>query len=196
MSQVKVGSAGPQPAKILLIGEAPGKSEEEECKPFVGSSGIELSKMLNDAGILRTECRVTNVCKYRPPGNKMELWWPKKDKNGRQIKSHIVPSMQNYDGDYFDPRVIEGLEELKEEIAATKPNVIVPLGNLPLWATTRNSGITKWRSSLLRPHPDCVSLLSSSEGIKVIPTIHPAAILRKWDWRYLAVHDFRRVKRW
>jgi len=196
VSQVKVGSAGPQPAKILLIGEAPGKSEEEECKPFVGSSGIELSKMLNDAGILRTECRVTNVCKYRPPGNKMELWWPKKDKNGRQIKSHIVPSMRNYDGNYFDPRVIEGLEELKEEIAATKPNVIVPLGNLPLWATTRNSGITKWRSSLLRPHPDCVSLLSSSEGIKVIPTIHPAAILRKWDWRYLAVHDFRRVKRW
>lgn len=60
---IKVPAVGPQPADILLVGEAPGKSEEEHVKPFVGSSGGELTKMLNEAGILRTECRVTNVCK-------------------------------------------------------------------------------------------------------------------------------------
>jgi len=194
---IKVGSSGPVPAKILIIGEAPGKEEEKQCKPFVGASGSELTKMLNEAGILRTECRVTNVCKYRPPNNNMEFWWPKKQKNKKsgkdiQIKSHITKDMVPYDGDYFDPRVAEGLDELRDEIRVTQPNVIVPLGNLPLWATTRNSGITKWRSSLLQPHAS----LGAPEGCKVIPAIHPAAVLRKWDWRYLSVHDFRRVARW
>lgn len=181
----KVQGFGPLPAKILIVGEAPGKSEEEQGKPFIGASGSELTKMLNEAGILRTEVRVTNVCKYRPPNNKMDLWWPKKKKD-------IRPGMQQLDGEYFDPRVIEGLEELEEEIDACQPNVIVPLGNLPLWATTRKTGITNWRGSLLQHS----RLNKTGQPIKVIPAIHPAAILRKWDWRYWTVNDLRRVARW
>lgn len=176
---IKVPAVGPQPADILLVGEAPGKSEEEHVKPFVGNSGGELTKMLNEAGILRTECRVTNVCKYRPPGNKIDYWFPEKKKN---IQPHFVKVFDRF----VDPRIAEGVEELRLEIEATKPKVIVPLGNVPLWALTGNVGITKWRSSLL----------TTREGFphaKVIPTIHPAAILRKWDWRFLAVHDLRRV---
>lgn len=188
----KVPNFGPQPAKILIVGEAPGKEEEKEGRPFVGGSGRELTKMLNEAGILRSECRVANVCHYRPPGNKMELWWPKKGAGGKQVKKYITPSMVKYDTDYFDPRVVEGLQELKDEIATTKPNVIVPLGNLPLWALTRQNGITKWRGSLLRLHDS----FEADPRIKVIPTIHPAAILRNWEYRTLAVHDLRRVKRW
>src|SRR5262245_44503624 len=130
MTQVKVGGAGPVPARIMLVGEAPGRSEEEQCKPFVGSSGAELSKMLNEAGILRADCYVTNVCKYRPPQNKMDLWWPKADKNGRQVKSHIRPGMVQCNGHWMDPRVAEGIEDLKDEVARVNPNVIVPLGNL------------------------------------------------------------------
>lgn len=181
MTIVKVPSVGPQPAKILIVGEAPGKEEEEHAKPFIGRSGQELTKMLNEAGILRTECRVTNVCKFRPPKNDIGLWW---ELHATGKKKGTVKLL--------DPRVEEGLGELRDEIERTQPNVIVPLGNLPLWATTGNTGITKWRSSLLH--------LSSSMGnhpnIKVVPTIHPAAILRKWDWRYLAVHDLRRARRW
>ncbi len=178
---VKVPGAGPQPSKILLIGEAPGKEEDETGKPFVGRSGQELTKMLNEAQILRTECRVTNVCKYRPPRNDISLWWELHDKGKKKGELKLC-----------DPRVEEGLAELRDEIARTQPNVIVPLGNLPLWACTGNTGITKWRSSLLHPQDS----LGCSEGVKVIPTLHPAAILRKWDWRYLAVHDLRRAKRW
>lgn len=188
LQQVKVPSSGPQPAKILLIGEAPGASEEAACKPFVGASGAELTKMLNEAGILRAEVRITNVCKYRPPGNKMDLWWPEKKKD-------IRPGYhQQLNGEYFDPRVIEGIHELQREIETTRPNILVPLGNLPLWATTRQSGVLKWRGSLLRTHSS-LAYGDKAETL-VIPTIHPAAILRNWDWRYLAVHDFRRVKRW
>ncbi len=81
--------------------------------------------------------------------------------------------MVQYDGDYFDPRVVGGLKELHNEIQSTKPNVIVPVGNLSLWALTRNTGITKWRSSLLRGNPG----YGVPETIKIIPTIHPAAVL-------------------
>jgi len=186
VSDFYVPNDGPQPAKILLIGEAPGKEEEASARPFVGGSGRELTKMLNEAGILRTEVRVANVCHYRPPGNKMDLWWPEKKKDIRS-NYHV-----NVDGEWFDPRVAEGIASLREEIERTQPNVIVPLGNLPLWATTGNSGITKWRSSILRG----LASRGISPTTKVIPTIHPAAVLRNWEWRYLAVHDFRRVKRW
>lgn len=197
MTDIKVPAVGPSPANILLVGEAPGAQEVEQGKPFVGNSGHELTKMLHEAGILRSDIRITNVCKYRPPGNKIELWAPKKKKD-------IRTSHKLFRGRYFDPRVIEGLGELEEEIATTRPNVVVPLGNLALWAVTGEEGILKWRSSLLqhRLRNSPGDLLSSGpsnealQSIKVIPTIHPAAILRTWEWRYLAVHDFRRVKRW
>lgn len=182
---IKVPSFGPQPASILLLGEAPGKTEEEQGKPFVGASGVELTKMLNEAGILRTEVRVSNVCKYRPPGNNMDFWWP-------QTKANRPEAAVCIDGEYFDPRVAEGLVELERELQDTNPNIIVPMGNLPLWAICRSKGITKWRGSILRPHPG----LLLSPNVKVIPTIHPAAVLRKWDWRYLVVQDLRRVRRW
>jgi DNA polymerase I-like protein with 3'-5' exonuclease and polymerase domains/uracil-DNA glycosylase len=174
--QVKVPAEGPQPAKILIVGEAPGKTDEQKIRPFSGDAGGELTRMLNEAGILRSETRITNVCKYRPPQDKLELWWSTKKKS--------VPGLVWYEGQQFDPRVIEGIEELYAEIEATNPNVIVPLGNLALWACTGNTGITKWRGSSL-----------SWNGRKVIPTIHPSAILRKWDWRFLAVHDLRKVAR-
>lgn len=194
---MKVPASGPQPASILIVGEAPGADEEKQGKPFVGHSGHELTKMLQEAGILRSDVRITNVCKYRPPGNKIELWAPKKKKD-------IGPHHKLFRGRYFDPRIIEGIGELEEEIKQTKPNVVVPLGNLALWATTAQEGILKWRSSLLRYSPpdnsrdlfDAGTTNTALRELKVIPTIHPTAILRTWEWRYLAVHDLRRVARW
>lgn len=176
---MKVPAAGPQPARILLVGEAPGAEEEKHLRSFIGSSGIELTKMLNEAGILRTECRVTNVCKYRPPGNKIDLWIPEKKKDIRQGFISI------YDK-FVDPRVAEGIEELKTEILTTNPNVIIPLGNTPLWALAGETGITKWRGSFLSSRPEFGART-------VVPTYHPAAILRMWSWRFLAVHDLRRA---
>ena len=69
---VKTKFSGPLDAKIMVVGEAPGADEEIAGVPFVGTSGTELTKMLNEAGILRSECFLTNVCKYRPPENKIE----------------------------------------------------------------------------------------------------------------------------
>lgn len=61
---------GPEHARLLLIGEAPGAKEAETGRPFVGNSGRLLDKYLEKAGISREEAYVTNVLKIRPPGNR------------------------------------------------------------------------------------------------------------------------------
>lgn len=58
-------------AKIMLIGEAPGENEAIQRVPFVGRGGQLLNKtLLNEAGIRREDCYVSNIVKVRPPNNR------------------------------------------------------------------------------------------------------------------------------
>ena len=57
-------------ADIVLIGEAPGKKEDEQGVPFVGASGKLLNEMLAMAGMQRRDVYITNIVKYRPPNNR------------------------------------------------------------------------------------------------------------------------------
>lgn len=177
---IKVPPSGPIPARIMVCGEAPGATEEKLLQPFVGQSGEELTKMLHEAGILRTETFITNVCKVRPPNNDIEafIWTKKKD-----IPTGFVKCL----GKWVHPAVQEGLAELEAEIIKVKPTVIIALGGTALWALTGNEGILKWRGSILAYN-------NLSVNCKIIPTIHPAMILRQWDFRAIAVRDLQRAK--
>jgi DNA polymerase len=64
---------GSPDSKIVFIGEAPGKSEDEEGKPFVGAAGKFLAEMLENIGLKREEIYITNIVKYRPPNNRDPL---------------------------------------------------------------------------------------------------------------------------
>ncbi len=64
------GGTGPLDAPIMLVGEALGHHEEVAGRPFVGPAGQLLSRALNQAGIPRMACYITNVVKYRPPRNR------------------------------------------------------------------------------------------------------------------------------
>ncbi len=57
-------------SQIVFIGEAPGKKEDEEGIPFVGSAGKFLSELLNSIGLERKDVYITNIVKYRPPSNR------------------------------------------------------------------------------------------------------------------------------
>ena len=57
-------------AEIMLIGEAPGNQEDIEGKPFVGKSGQLLDKILKTVNIDRTNCYISNIIPWRPPGNR------------------------------------------------------------------------------------------------------------------------------
>ncbi len=52
---ILVPPSGPSPARLMIVGEAPGVEEELKLQPFVGASGQELDRMLRDAGIMRSE---------------------------------------------------------------------------------------------------------------------------------------------
>jgi uracil-DNA glycosylase family 4 len=173
---IKTRSDGPAPARIMIVGEAPGVEEERQGRPFVGGSGTELTNMLHEAGIIRAECFLTNVCKYRPPGNEIERFFldSKCTQPGAEIQ--------------------EGLHDLRREIELVQPNVIIACGNVPLWALRGHRGITDWRGSSLTTK----SVHRSGElsrSFTVLPTIHPAAVLREWSWRQVVVHDLRKAGR-
>ena len=57
-------------ADIVFIGEAPGKNEDEQGLPFVGAAGKFLNEMLTSANMNRQDVYITNIVKYRPPGNR------------------------------------------------------------------------------------------------------------------------------
>lgn len=175
---------GPQEASILIVGEAPGVEEIRQGRPFVGVSGQELTRMLHDAGINRTECRITNVTPFQPPRNDISNFFVTKT----AAPSYGCPYVA---GRYPTQEITEGLAELSLEIARTRPKVIIALGDTALWALTQETGITKWRGSELSLHPAWDGPFDPT--IRVIPTYHPAAILRVWEWRSVACYDLSKA---
>lgn len=186
---------GPIPTRIMIVGEAWGRDEDDQGEPFVGYSGQELNRMLHEAGIMRSECFVTNLVNWRPPNNDLGAWIAMKKKD-------ITPAHKPLFNKMVLPIVLEGYQQLLAEIAACQPNVIVPVGNWAMWALTAGKcyGIKNWRGSLLKFIPQGGTANSDWNALhpdlpKVIPTYHPAAVLRQWDIRSAAVNDLRRVKK-
>lgn len=71
-TQLVFGDGNPN-ADIVLVGEAPGKKEDETGMPFVGASGQFLNDMLQSISLNRNQIYITNIVKYRPPGNRDPL---------------------------------------------------------------------------------------------------------------------------
>jgi len=92
-------------AKIMFIGESPGKKEDETGRPFMGMAGVFLEQLFNKYKIKRKDVFITSVVKCRPPGNRN----PKPDE--------IKICVRNY---------------LNKQIKLIKPKVIILLGNIAL----------------------------------------------------------------
>lgn len=154
----RVPADGSPSSRITIIGEAPGADEDRLGKPFVGMSGQLLMQYLGRVNLVRSDVYLTNVVKERPARNDIGQFIQFNNK-GRLIKKTEA----------FDAYVAE----LKEELSKCSSNVIVVCGNIPLWVLTGKHGISKWRGSILQ---------SGTEfgNRKVIPVLHPAAILRKF----------------
>jgi DNA polymerase len=184
------GTSGPQDARIAIVGESWGLDEYKKHKPFVGQSGQELTRILADGGINRTECFLTNVAATQPTGNDMwQLFYPTAE--ARKLSRPLIRGL--YPNDF----VISELDRLREQLLFVKPDLIIGFGNYALWALTENNfsigdehkrkvptGITAWRGSQIHVRDDL-------GGARFVPTYHPAAIMRQWAWRSTAVHDIK-----
>lgn len=71
-TQAVYGNGNPT-TRVVFIGEAPGKSEDEQGIPFVGAAGKFLNEMLESINMKREDIYITNIVKYRPPNNRDPL---------------------------------------------------------------------------------------------------------------------------
>ncbi len=153
---------GSTSARLVLVGEAPGATEDAQGKPFAGPSGWKLREWWQAVGLRREDLYITNVVPWRPLGNDIKTISP------RDMDSCIA--------------------ELHGRLAGLNdPFVIVPTGNVALRALTGKSGITKHRGSIYG-YVD-----QNGRQIKVIPTIHPAAIFRTPAWEGRCRRDWSRI---
>lgn len=168
--------------KIALVGEAWGEHEERERMPFVGPAGWQLNSMLNDAGITRADCFLTNVFNLRPkPANKIDNLCA-----SRKEVRHALPPLSS--GKYIRDEFLPELERLYAELTEVDPNVIVCLGGTASWAILRDGRISKLRGA--------VASSPVLAGKKCLPTYHPSYILQGgFESRHVTVLDLIKAKR-
>lgn len=162
---------GPIPADILFVGEAPGKTEVEEGKPFVGMAGKTFEKYLNTIGLTRDKIRITNTCYFRPIIVKEGL-------SGRTSVSNRPPKQTEIN--LFK-------EVLDDEIQLVNPKVIVTLGNVPLKRLTDFKTIG-----------ECHGKLYYNEELKrhVFPMYHPSSLTYNHNESFLQAYeeDWQKLK--
>ena len=100
-TQTVFGDGNPD-ARVLFIGEAPGKNEDLQGVPFVGAAGQNLNQLLEIAGLKREDVFIANVLKCRPPGNRdprpeeIELCTPFLREQTRTIDPEFIVTLGNF----------------------------------------------------------------------------------------------------
>lgn len=167
-AQHLVFGEGPGDAAVMLIGEAPGRKEDELGRPFEGSAGRELNQLLAEAGLKRKDVYITSILKYRPPDNRN----PRKP----EIESHA-------------PYLIE-------QIRIIEPEVLVPLGNFATRFLLSHFGGMRPKDipgiSACRGYFYRLSIHGCP--YKVLPVYHPAAILYNRKLTRIMETDFKKIK--
>ncbi|MBI4594878.1 MAG: uracil-DNA glycosylase [Candidatus Tectomicrobia bacterium] len=148
-----VFGTGNEHAKLIFIGEGPGRDEDLKGEPFVGRAGQLLTKIINAMGLKRQDVYITNVVKCRPPGNRNPL-----------------------------PDEIAACEPfLIKQLEAIKPKLICALGTVAAQALLK----TDKRISELR------GKFFYYRGIKLLPTFHPAYLLRNPEYKKAVWEDMQ-----
>lgn len=151
----------------------------------MGPSGKVLNGILAQVGLPRDEVYCTNVFNLRPrPSNDV--------KNLCGPKAEGVPGMPYLSpGKYVRAEYAPELTRLYAEIERVNPNVIVALGATPSWALLLSSGIKAFRGATAKSHPS----LRLGRYYKVVPTYHPAAVMRDWRLRPFVLADLGKAIR-
>lgn len=164
---------GPMGAKLMILGECPTPRDTVAGKSFADSR--ELNSILIDVGINKSDCWLTNVCKYHvygSPRGKKSIPFPVRAKNaGIDLQ--------------------EQLKDLQAEITQIKPNCILALGKTALWALSGKLAIGDYRGSIMH-----------GMGVKFVPSYNPAHLtfqasdvefMGYWN-KQIMMCDYRRAK--
>lgn len=163
-TQLVIGDGNPN-ADIVFIGEAPGKKEDEQGKPFVGAAGKFLDEMLAAAGMDRGDVYITNIVKYRPPGNRDPL---------PEEKAAFLPY-------------------LLRQLEIIDPKAIITLGRHSMEYFLPDAKISQIHGHAVRKK--MIYHDKNEHEWLVIPLYHPAAALYNGGMRQTLVDDFVQAAR-
>lgn len=152
-----VFGTGDENAKLVFIGEAPGRDEDIKGEPFVGKAGQLLTRIINAINLSRKDVYIANIIKCRPPGN-------------RDPEPDEIAACETF---------------LVKQIEAIKPEIICALGTFAARTLLR----TDQKISDLR------GKFHNYRGIKLIPTYHPAFLLRNPYFKRTVWEDMQLVQK-
>lgn len=166
-TQLVFGTGNPD-ADIIFIGEAPGKQEDIQGKPFVGASGKFLDEMLQSIHLNRDKIYITNIVKYRPPNNRDPL---------PQEKEEFLPYLERQ-LNVIDPKIIVTL-------GRHSTNVFLPDMQISqIHGQPQCIGLGDWVID---------NRAKVSKEIIILPLYHPAAALYNGGMRQTLTDDFSRI---
>lgn len=150
---------------VLFIGEAPGRNEDEQGRPFVGRAGQLLNELLDSIGLTRDDVFITNIVKCRPPNNR--------DPAPEEVKA-CTPF-------------------LEKQIQVLRPKIIVTLGRHAWRWVCEHFGVEY--ESISKAHGKIYRTNTLLYGqITVIPMYHPAAAIYNKELLPVLREDFRKMK--
>lgn len=164
--RVCVPGEGPTPSDILFYGEAPGATEEEEARPFIGAAGRELDVLTHEAGLERNkDFFIGNPVRCRPPANRR----PTED----EVKACLFYTIK--------------------ELAMVKPKVIVALGGAAIQALTGLEAVGANRGKLLSLKPHFRSDIPVIPTYHPAAFLHNAG--RRAEYSTAMIADFKVAKK-
>jgi DNA polymerase len=154
-THIVFGEGNPD-AKLMFIGEAPGREEDMQARPFVGDAGMLLTKLIEKMGFRREDVYIANIVKCRPPLNR--------DPEADEIETCRV--------------------FVEKQIDIVKPSVIMSLGRIAAGVLISDEKI---RITAIR------GKFYNYRGITLMPTFHPAYLIRNPKDKWLTWSDAQQV---
>lgn len=159
---------GSHHAKIMFIGEAPGKNEAETGRPFCGAAGKVLDKLLESISLDRKEVYVTNIVKDRPTSNRDPL--------PEEIKLYAP--------------------FLDRQIDIIQPKVLATLGRFSMDYIMRKFGLESELQSISKIHGQVFEAEADYGIVKIVPLYHPAVALYNGGEFETLKKDFALLKKY
>jgi len=206
-------TSGPRHAKIVIVGEAWGETEDKLKLPFVGESGKELWRMLGEAWPEASPELWSQVTSQFNYGLESPKHWSIARESWLQAESILLTNVFNLrpmgnkietlcasraevggpsykypslsQGKYLKLEYLSELNRLNAELAFAKPNLVICLGNTALWALMGQTTIGSVRGAVAK---------SALGGVKVLATYHPAGVMRQWAWRPIVIADLIKAR--
>ncbi len=157
---------GSHEAKIMFVGEAPGRNEAESGKPFCGAAGKLLDELLSSIGLPRESVYITNIVKDRPPENRDPL-----------------PSEIEIYGPFLD-----------RQIDIIQPKVIATLGRFSMQYIMKKFDLDFEIEPISIAHGKLYDAQASYDSIRIAPQYHPAASIYNRQLKETLLHDFEVLK--